>query len=173
MKSNFRCFTIVITLCFFLSEPAVGADLEAMSGVVTGDVQKVGFRAMILKQAIEFNLAGTAKNNVNGSVEFVLQGDAKRIRDAVERIEKGTDKSKNVKVKTTPGTVAANLKTFKVIGWTSTSRNITTPYDLVFTLRSDGSKISEKDAHKVYHAILRATLGPDDLKKLDDKGDDE
>jgi hypothetical protein len=31
---------------------------EAISGTVTGNDQHVGFRAMIMKQAIEYNLAG-------------------------------------------------------------------------------------------------------------------
>jgi hypothetical protein len=35
----------------------------AVSGVVSGNVQKVGFRAMIQKQAIKYNLAGSTKNN--------------------------------------------------------------------------------------------------------------
>jgi Acylphosphatase len=35
---------------------------KAISATVTGDDQKVGFRAMVMKQAIEYNLAGVAKN---------------------------------------------------------------------------------------------------------------
>ena len=31
---------------------------QAISGTVTGNDQHVGFRAMIMKQAIEYNLAG-------------------------------------------------------------------------------------------------------------------
>jgi acylphosphatase len=34
---------------------------KAISATVTGDDQKVGFRAMVMKQAIVFNLAGVAK----------------------------------------------------------------------------------------------------------------
>jgi acylphosphatase len=45
----------------------------------TGDDQKVGFRAMVMKQAIEYNLAGIAKNDPNMIVRFTLQGDGKRI----------------------------------------------------------------------------------------------
>jgi hypothetical protein len=36
--------------------------------------QKVGFRALILKRAIEFNLAGSARNTMEGTVQFILQG---------------------------------------------------------------------------------------------------
>jgi acylphosphatase len=172
MKFIFCLFTLVVALCGAERTPAAGAAPVAVSGVVTGDVQKVGFRAMILKQAIAFNLAGTAKNNADGSVQFVLQGDAKRIKDALAEIEKGTNKSKNVKAKISPGTVDPMLNSFTVIDWTSTSRNITNPYNLIFQLRSVDSTVSEKDAHKKYHEILDETLKPDDLKKLDENGDD-
>ena len=37
--------------------------------------KQVGFRAMIQKQAIEYNLAASAKNNDNKTVQFSLQGD--------------------------------------------------------------------------------------------------
>jgi Acylphosphatase len=35
---------------------------DAISGTVTGNDQHVGFRAMVMKQAIEYNLAGFTKN---------------------------------------------------------------------------------------------------------------
>ena len=49
---------------------------QAISGSVTGNDQHVGFRAMIMKQAIAYNLAGSAKNLPNDVVSFTLQGDA-------------------------------------------------------------------------------------------------
>ena len=41
------------------------AQKQAISATVTGDDEQVGFRAMVMKQAIEFNLAGSAKNQPN------------------------------------------------------------------------------------------------------------
>jgi acylphosphatase len=73
----------------FLSE----WEKEAISGTVTGNDQHVGFRAMIMKQAIEYNLAGFTKNLPNDVVSFVLQGDGKRLNDAVSAIQEGTTKS--------------------------------------------------------------------------------
>jgi acylphosphatase len=58
---------------------------EAISGTVTGNDQHVGFLAMIMKQAIEHNLAGFAKNLPNDVVNFTLQGDAKRLTDALSK----------------------------------------------------------------------------------------
>jgi acylphosphatase len=62
---------------------------KAISATVTGDNQQVGFRAMVMKQAIEYNLAGIAKNDPNMIVRFTLQGDAKRIDRAITAIEEG------------------------------------------------------------------------------------
>jgi acylphosphatase len=139
---------------------------EAISGTVTGNDQHVGFRAMIMKQAIEYNLAGFTKNMPNDVVNFTLQGDAKRLTDAVSAIQEGTKKSSHIKVSTTSGTVDPALNVFTVYAWTSTSRSITNPYNLVFHLRLDDGKLARADVKAVWHGILRSTLKGDDLKKL-------
>jgi acylphosphatase len=142
------------------------SEQEALAGTVSGNVQHVGFRAMILKQAIQYNLAGTAQNNANGTVQFGLQGKEKRIEEAVQTIRKGTGKSSDVKVDTSPADLNPALNTFTVIGWTSTSRHIDKPYNLVFNLRPNDRKLSEDEAKEVYHEILKNTLDSEDLKKL-------
>jgi acylphosphatase len=63
---------------------------KAISATVTGDDQEVGFRAMVMKQAIEHNLAGVAKNDANMIVRFTLQGDGKRIDKAIAAVDEGT-----------------------------------------------------------------------------------
>jgi acylphosphatase len=150
---------------------AAGPETQAISGIVRGDVQKVGFRAMILKQAIEYNLAGSAQNIKEETVLFTLQGDENRIDQAVMAIRDGTKKSSNVNVSTSPAKVDSKLSQFTVIGWTSASRNITNPYDLVFNLRTNDEIISRKKAKSIWHEILRSTLKGEDLNKLGD--DDE
>jgi len=139
---------------------------EAISGTVTGNDQHVGFRAMIMKQAIEYNLAGYAKNLPNDIVSFTLQGDAGRLDKAVAAIREGTKKSSNIQVATTPGTVDRALGNFTIFAWTSTSRDITNPYDLVFTLRPEDKTLPDTDVKNVWQGILRSTLKGDDLKKL-------
>ncbi len=139
---------------------------QAISGTVTGNDQHVGFRAMIMKQAIEYNLAGSAKNLPDDVVSFTLQGDAERLEPAVAAIQDGTKKSSNIKVSTAAATVDPALTAFTVLGWTSTTRNITNPYDLVFKLRPDDSKLAGSDVKTVWHDILKSTLKGDDLKKL-------
>ncbi len=150
------------------------AQFSAVAGTVSGKVQQVGFRAMILRQAITFNLAGKAFNNADPghTVSFVLQGDSARIHEAVAMIKKGTKTSEDVKVVTIPGDVDPGLKTFTVIDWTSKRANITTPYQLKFTVRTDGSIVSKKEADDEYHAILERTLSTADWKKVLEKGKD-
>jgi acylphosphatase len=150
---------------------AAGPESQAVSGIVTGNVQKVGFRAMILKQAIKYNLAGSARNTQEGTVQFTLQGDQNRIGQAVMAIRDGTRRSSEVNVSTSPAKVDPSLDKFTVIAWTSASRNITNPYDLVFHLRTNDEPISKREAKEVWHEILRSTLKGEDLDKLDD--DDE
>jgi len=139
---------------------------EAVSGTVTGHDQQVGFRAMIMKQAIALNLAGFARNLPDDVVSFHLQGPPGRLADAVAAIEQGTKKSADIKVATAPAAVDPGLTAFTVAGWTSTSRNITTPYDLAFALRPEDTELSDADTQIVWQSILKSTLKGDDLAKL-------
>jgi acylphosphatase len=139
---------------------------QAVSATVSGDDQEVGFRALVMKQAIEYNLAGAAKNDDDDIVRFTLQGDPARIDAAVATIGKGTKKSSDIKIGTAPIAVDPALNTFTVDDWTSTSRDITNPYNLVFKLRADDQVISKSEAHDVWHGILTSTLKGEDLDKL-------
>ena len=139
---------------------------QAISATVTGNDQQVGFRAMVMKQAIQYNLAGSAKNDINEIVRFTLQGDADRIAEAIDAIREGTKKSSNIGVSTAAAAIDPSLSTFTIVDWTSTSRNITDPYTLVFRLRGDDSVISKFDGKAVWQGILKSTLKGDDLKKL-------
>ena len=142
---------------------------QAISATVTGNDQQVGFRAMVMKQAIQYNLAGSAKNDINEIVRFTLQGDADRIAKAIDAIREGTKKSSNIGVSTAAAAVDPSLSAFTIVDWTSTSRNITDPYTLVFRLRGDDSVISKSDGKAVWQGILKSTLKGDDLKKLGDE----
>jgi acylphosphatase len=151
------------------------AQQQAITATVTGDaIQKVGFRAMIQKEAIMFNLAGSARNNADGTVTVSLQGDKDRIDQVLGAIRAGSKKSStNNTVAEAPAAVDCNLKTFTVFGWTSTTRNITNPYDLVFPLRSANDQISRKDAKAVWNTIAEGALKGDDLAKFTKHLDDD
>jgi acylphosphatase len=148
------------------------ADVTAISGTATGHVQKVGFRAMVQKQAIQYNLAGSTENNTDGSVRFRLQGDNDRINQALKAIGEGSKKSSDVKVGNSPDTVAQGLDTFTIVGWTSVSRNITNPYDLVFSLRNPDSIITKGAAKAVWLKICERTVRGADVGKCDNDDDD-
>jgi acylphosphatase len=72
---------------------AANAQQEAITAPVIGEmIQKVGFRAMIQKQAFMYNLAGYARNNPDGMVSVGLQGDKDRIDKTLEAISAGKKK---------------------------------------------------------------------------------
>src|SRR3984957_12451068 len=139
---------------------------EAVEATVSGNDQQVGFRALVMKQAIEYNLAGSARNDANQVVHFTLQGDKKRIDSALDTIQKGTKRSSDIKITTTPAAIDAALSAFTIVDWTSSSRNITNKYNLVFELRANDTAISPTDAKAAWRQILEKTLDADDRKKL-------
>lgn len=128
--------------------------MSAVQGLVSGQVQKVGFRAFILRQAVAGNLSGWTVNLSDGRVSFCLAGPAPRIQSALEEIARGPDRSKVAGVQTWPVPYPPGPQTFTVCAWTSESRKITTPYNLVFSLRSPDSVLSKKKADKFYHRLL-------------------
>jgi acylphosphatase len=158
-----------------LSAGAASAQPVAITATVTGEeIQKVGFRAMIQKEAIMDNLAGSARNNPDGTVAVTLQGDKDRIDQLLADIRAGNKKSsKDNTITQVPTAVDLNLKTFTVFGWTSTTRNITNPYDLVFHLRPTNDQISRHDAKAIWNTIAEGALKGDDLAKFMKHLDDD
>jgi acylphosphatase len=148
-------------------------NVVAISGIVTGNVQKVGFRAVIQKQAIRYNLAGSARNESDETVRFVLQGPKDRVDEALDTIREGTKKSSNVKVSVSPATVEPDAKTFTVFAWTSVSRDISHPYDLVFNLRQDNTILGKHEAKAVWLGICEKAVQGDDIGKCDKDKDDQ
>jgi acylphosphatase len=162
------CAGGLIFTAAMLTASEASAQQEAITGTVSGQaIQKVGFRAMIQKQAILYDLAGAARNVPDGTVSINLQGDKDRIDKALAAIRVGSKKSsRNNVVNVAIAPLDPNLKTFTVIGWTSTSRNITNPYDLVFQLRPGNDELSKKEAAAVWNTIAESTLKGDDLNKF-------
>ena len=151
-----------------LTAGEASAQQEAITGVVSGEqIQKVGFRAMIQKQAIMYNLAGYARNVPDGTVSISLQGDQHGVDKVLEAIRVGSKRSsRDNTIEVANASPDPNLKTFTVVGWTSTSRNITNPYDLVFHLRPANDEISRKEAEAAWNTIAQNTLKGDDLTKF-------
>ena len=128
---------------------------EAVAAIASGNVQGVGFRALIMKQAIEYNLAGSAENHADGTVHFILQGDKERIDEALAKIRKGTKKSSEVNIIESDAPINPDLKAFTINGWTSLSRDIKNKYDLTFDVRPRGTEVSKEEAKVKWHDISR------------------
>jgi acylphosphatase len=166
-------WAVVVTAPASAESSVAAQNVVAIAGIVTGNVQKVGFRAMIQKQAIRYNLAGSARNESDQSVRFVLQGPKDRVDQALDTIREGTKKSSNVKVSVSPATVEPAAKTFTVFGWTSVSRAISHPYDLVFSLRQDNTVLGKHEAKSVWLGICEKAVQGEDVGKCDKDKDDQ
>lgn len=139
------------------AEPEV-RDLSALEGWVHGDVQKVGFRAFIFKQAIRYNLGGLIENQLDGSVHFILQGRSGRLRDALEAIKQGPEKARVTDVKTSASPVRKDINAVTVKGWTSKSRDFDYPVDLVYPLRPNDEALSPAEASGIFKKIIREAM---------------
>jgi hypothetical protein len=96
-----------------------------------------------------------------------LQGDKGRIVKTLEAVSAGNKKSSKANIiGTAPAPVDPNLRTFTVFSWTSTSRNILNPYDLVFNLRPANNEISGKEAEALWNTIAESALKGEDLAKF-------
>jgi acylphosphatase len=160
--------SVLISGIIMAPATVANAQQQTIAATVIGEkVQKVGYRAMIQKQAIMHNLAGYARNNPDGTVGVELQGDEDRITKTLDAVSAGNKKSSQANI---IGEAQApfdpKLKTFTIFAWTSTSRNISNPYDLVFNLRPANDEISPKDADAVWNSIAKRTLKDDDLAKF-------
>ena len=111
-----------------MSSVANNAKDEAVEATVRGDqIQQVGFRAMIQKEAIMYNIAGFARNNPDGSVQVCLQGNKSRIDLMLASMRAGSKKSsRDNTISQAPVAWDPNLKTFTVFSWTSASRQSST-----------------------------------------------
>jgi acylphosphatase len=58
--------------------------------VITGKVQGVGYRDFVQEAAAELELTGLVKNNPDGSVQVVAQGEPEQLRLMVEYLHEGS-----------------------------------------------------------------------------------
>ncbi len=62
--------------------------VERLHGIVHGDVQGVGFRYFLMREAHRLGLRGWVRNRDDGTVEFVAEGnraDLERLKQAAEQ----------------------------------------------------------------------------------------
>jgi acylphosphatase len=63
--------------------------LPAARFVVQGRVQGVGYRYFVLRHAEELGLAGYARNQTDGTVEVIAEGEAAALKKLEERLNEG------------------------------------------------------------------------------------
>jgi len=63
--------------------------MHSVRGYVRGHVQGVGFRYFVRNLANKHGLGGYALNLADGRVEFMLQGEAESVAQAIEQIRSG------------------------------------------------------------------------------------
>ena len=61
--------------------------MERLHAVVRGDVQGVGFRYFVQRRAHQLGLSGWVRNNEDGSVELVAEGE----RDPLELLKRAVE----------------------------------------------------------------------------------
>ena len=64
-------------------------DLARVHAVVTGRVQGVGFRSFIRRNAIIAGVNGWVRNRMDGSVEFVAEGERSTIEQFLLTVKNG------------------------------------------------------------------------------------
>jgi acylphosphatase len=67
----------------------MGAEVVRLRAVVHGRVQMVGFRAFVLRHAGDAGLAGTVRNEPDGSVETVLEGPRPEVERMLDLLREG------------------------------------------------------------------------------------
>ncbi|HUU76370.1 MAG TPA: acylphosphatase [Methanoregulaceae archaeon] len=60
--------------------------MKKISATVTGRVQGVGYRYYVTDLAKDLGLCGYVKNNQDGTVEVVAEGEEERLNDLIERL---------------------------------------------------------------------------------------
>ncbi len=83
--------------------------------IVSGKVQRVGYRDFVEKLAREFRLTGWVKNRDEGTVELVLQGIPDNLKAAVEFLNQGSVLSKVDSMSVDWRTPKEQFDTFKVL----------------------------------------------------------
>jgi acylphosphatase len=63
--------------------------VERLHAVVRGDVQGVGFRYFVQRRARDLGLQGWVRNNDDGTVELVAEGDRPRLEELERAVKEG------------------------------------------------------------------------------------
>jgi acylphosphatase len=72
--------------------------MKAVKVIIYGKVQGVGFRNFVFLHAKRLNIKGYVKNNPDGTVEAVFEGDEDTINRMIELCKKGPERARVDKI---------------------------------------------------------------------------
>ena len=85
--------------------------------IVHGRVQGVGFRYYVHNTATRFGLGGNVRNCDDGTVEIVVEGNARRLLDFIREVEKGPSLARVEWLDVHDIPAEGNYSTFHIEGW--------------------------------------------------------
>ena len=72
-----------------MKDNLIDNEVTRFHAIVEGDVQGVGFRAFVQRQAVELHLNGWVRNRWDGSVEVLTEGERSRLSKLVDALWRG------------------------------------------------------------------------------------
>ena len=87
-------------------------NMERLHAVVRGDVQGVGFRYFVQGKANQLGLRGWVRNNDDGTVEVVAEGDRAQLEELARALEAGPRMARVDRVETQWSTATGKLQGF-------------------------------------------------------------
>jgi len=72
--------------------------MNAVKIIIYGKVQGVGFRNFVFLHAKKLNIRGYVKNNPDGTVEAVFEGDKDNINKMIELCKRGPERARVDKI---------------------------------------------------------------------------
>ena len=88
--------------------------MERLHAVVRGDVQGVGFRYFVQRRAQQLGLKGWVRNNDDGSVELVAEGERERLEQLKLALQEGPRMARVDRVDTRWSAATGNLRGFEL-----------------------------------------------------------
>ena len=90
---------------------------QAKKITVHGRVQGVGFRYFVEHAANGLGLAGSVRNCPDSTVEIMVEGDAGKIVEFIERVEQGPPLARVRRVDVADIPAQGTYKSFSIEGW--------------------------------------------------------
>lgn len=88
--------------------------MERLHAIVHGDVQGVGFRYFVQRKAQQLGLSGWVRNNDDGTVELVAEGNRRQLEDLKRIVEEGPRLARVDRVETRWSEATGNLGRFEL-----------------------------------------------------------